>query len=539
MSVRSSQVGAMGAVLVGASAIAYAGGGSGGGGGGGAPAGIEISFYSDPVLDCVFRCSDHDQNGNYNQGGETVVLYADQVASPLVANVALSDPRAITVSPDDTVFVGDVGERIVLALNDYDENGTANEAGEHWIYFDGRSGGNFAGIELPYVTGVTNRAALGVLWVSVKNTNSGESDTILRLVDQNLDLDANDFGEARVYCTLPESIVSGALPIGIREGVDGAVYVLDAGDQTPSGRGIYRLEDVDNSGVIDQPGELTAFFVPAGPTNAEWVALDQDDAENWYLLDRANGEVWRGHDTDGNGVVDSTESGPFWAFSSVVDCVDLAATDEGGIFVGDLGSPNLLHFAEDFDTDGVIGSGESLVAYDDTVAPVDMDAPVGVAVDFHQHNEVGDAFCTSASIVGCPCNNAAISGEGCANSTGVGALLEGEGSSGIGNDDLELHVHQLPSGAAAIAFAGFQQVNNGNGQRFYDGLRCVGGPLLRLGVVQADASGFAAWGPGLAAAQPLLVVGVTAHFQAWYRDPSGPCGTTANFSNGLSVTFDP
>ena len=500
--------------------------------------GIEISYCADPVLDSIFRCSDADLGGNYNQPGETLALYADVVDAPLVALVELVEPRHIAVSPDDTVFVADSARRIVLALNDVNENGTANELGEHWVYFDGSASGNAAGLVVAHTAGLSNRAPLGAVWLASSSLQTGEFERVLRLEDRTLDLDANDANEASVFVEFSELAPGDRNIAGVREGVDGAVYVLDTGAATPAGRGIYRLEDLDGSGAIDAAGEVTAFFLPPAQGGEDWVALDQDDGENWYLLDRGNGRIWRGHDADASGSIDGLEMHSLWQLGSGVDWRDIGVTDEGGIFLGVLGAPGKIEFAADMDLDGTIGSGESLLAYDVTVADVDIDSPVAVAVDFHEHAEVGDAFCTAASIVGCPCNNGGAPNAGCANSTGLGAILEGEGSSGVGNDDLELHALQLPPNAAAVAFYGMQQVGNGNGQRFYDGLRCVSGSVRRLGLAQVDALGNAHWGPGLVQDHGF-VVATTYNFQVWYRDPSGPCATNSNFSNGLSITFDP
>jgi len=501
-------------------------------------AGLEISFYADPVLDVVFRCSDTDLNGNYNQTGETVALYADQVSAPRVAFIELDEPSHITVSPDDTVYVADSARRIVLALNDRNEDGSANEIGEHWIFFDGTFGGNAAGFVLARASGISNRAPLGAVWLASSSLQAGEFERVLRLEDRTLDLDANDANEATVFVQFSELAPGDRNIAGVREGVDGAVYVLDTGAATPAGRGIYRLEDLDGSGAIDAAGEVTAFFLPPAQGGEDWVALDQDDGENWYLLDRGNGRIWRGHDADASGSIDGLEMHSLWQLGSGVDWRDIGVTDEGGIFLGVLGASGKIEFAADVDLDGTVGSGESLVAYDVTVADVDMDSPVAVSVDFHEHGEVGDAFCTAASIVGCPCNNGGAPNAGCVNSTGLGAILEGEGSSGVGNDDLELHALQLPPNATAVAFYGMQQVGNGNGQRFYDGLRCVSGSVRRLGLAQVDALGNAHWGPGLVQDQGF-VVATTYQFQVWYRDPTGPCGTNSNFTNGLSITFDP
>jgi hypothetical protein len=36
-----------------------------------------------------------------------------------------------------------------------------------------------------------------------------------------------------------------------------------------------------------------------------------------------------------------------------------------------------------------------------------------------------------------------------------------------------------------------------------------------------------------------ILPGTTFHFQGWYRDPAGPCGTGKNMSNAVRVIFGP
>jgi hypothetical protein len=47
---------------------------------------------------------------------------------------------------------------------------------------------------------------------------------------------------------------------------------------------------------------------------------------------------------------------------------------------------------------------------------------------------------------------------------------------------------------------------------------------------------------GLSSSLPAgaqIAAGETWHFQAWFRDPSGPCGMGSNLTNALRVTFAP
>jgi len=137
----------------------------------------------------------------------------------------------------------------------------------------------------------------------------------------------------------------------------------------------------------------------------------------------------------------------------------------------------------------------------------------------------------------CPCGNFGSNGEGCANSGGGGATLAVLGTSSVLNDDLRLRLDGAQGPVPGLLFSGEQQVNGGQGVIFGDGLRCAGGPVKRLGVMIADGSGSATWGPGLAP-QGGWSGGDTRYFQVWYRDTNGsPCGGGFNLTHGVAVDF--
>lgn len=153
-------------------------------------------------------------------------------------------------------------------------------------------------------------------------------------------------------------------------------------------------------------------------------------------------------------------------------------------------------------------------------------------------SSVGKAYCScDGSGAPPPCGNGGDSGAGCANSTGSGARLLALGSRSVAADDLALSASHLPIAQPALLFVGLERVNGGSGTPFGDGLRCAGGGVRRLGVSIADASGGAAWGPGLGDAGSFRA-GTVRRFQVRYRDPiAGPCGTGFNLTNAREVSF--
>ncbi|MDE0892064.1 MAG: hypothetical protein OSB14_07755 [Planctomycetota bacterium] len=129
-----------------------------------------------------------------------------------------------------------------------------------------------------------------------------------------------------------------------------------------------------------------------------------------------------------------------------------------------------------------------------------------------------------------PCANAGGPNEGCANSTSAGSTLTASGQAIVGGGStLRLHANNLPNGTVSLFFQG--------DNFFYpmplkDGLRCVGGEVVRIQVVFANG----------AFADTNVVLGPqvagTKYYQCWYRDMNGsPCGKNANLSNAIGLIW--
>lgn len=133
---------------------------------------------------------------------------------------------------------------------------------------------------------------------------------------------------------------------------------------------------------------------------------------------------------------------------------------------------------------------------------------------------------------GAPCGNAYAQG-GCRNSTGLGSILSAVGTGSVTADDLVLTATQVPVNQPGILFRGSAAIGP---FPFGDGLRCVGGSVVRFAVQNSGPGGVLSEGPGIAAAEGIGAF-ETWHFQAWFRDPVGPCGSGFNTSNAFEVLF--
>ncbi|HIK62256.1 MAG TPA: hypothetical protein EYF98_16390 [Planctomycetes bacterium] len=157
-----------------------------------------------------------------------------------------------------------------------------------------------------------------------------------------------------------------------------------------------------------------------------------------------------------------------------------------------------------------------------------------------------DIFCTAngsaGTTVDCPCGNNVVPGalEGCINSSGAGAALSTTGTPSIAAGDLVLNVTGLPGSPPGVFFAGDLETAGGQGTPFWNGLRCVSGNMLRLAKISETPAGLATLpGPNFPPLHQLVgaSAGDTTLFQFWYRDPGGPCGFSANMTNGVRVVW--
>ena len=152
----------------------------------------------------------------------------------------------------------------------------------------------------------------------------------------------------------------------------------------------------------------------------------------------------------------------------------------------------------------------------------------------------GDAYCSGdGSAAACPCANLSISGEGCANSTGLGSKLINQGGASCSLDDASFLCTQVPPNQPGILYMGTAWKNGCLGQSFGNGLRGGAGQLQRFGGQSAGAGGTYVLTQPVAASGGSITPGSTWYFQAWHRDLASPCAAQLNLSNGWRVTFAP
>jgi hypothetical protein len=127
----------------------------------------------------------------------------------------------------------------------------------------------------------------------------------------------------------------------------------------------------------------------------------------------------------------------------------------------------------------------------------------------------------------------------------AGAKLDSSGNARVSADTFVLQASGMPPNATSVYFQGTTRVNNGAGVILGDGLRCVSGTLIRLGVETNTGAGSSGYG-GPLGDTPISVRGAippaggTRDYQVYYRNPAVFCtSATFNLSNGFEVIWSP
>lgn len=181
----------------------------------------------------------------------------------------------------------------------------------------------------------------------------------------------------------------------------------------------------------------------------------------------------------------------------------------------------------------------------------DVDISTGTSGD-HDGDGIPDecqpsvsTFCVPEGPLGngidCPCSNNPAPGtlEGCDNGTGTGGMLIGTGVPSIASDSLVLTATQIPLSSPGFFFRGTAMENSGSGTPFDSGLRCLAGTVVAVQKFPMLSGGGTLPLPGSPPISSLISAsaGDVTYFQYWYRNPHGPCGGSANTTNGLKIVW--
>ncbi len=157
---------------------------------------------------------------------------------------------------------------------------------------------------------------------------------------------------------------------------------------------------------------------------------------------------------------------------------------------------------------------------------------------------IGTPYCFGdGSGTACPCGNASApgAGVGCLNSLTLGGRIVATGIASISSDSVVLTGSGMPN-SSALYFQGTAQQSGGLGVLFGDGLRCVGGTIVRLGTKNnvGGTSSYPIGADPLVSVRGLVAAPGTRTYQCWYRNAAAFCTTsTFNLTNGVQLTWAP
>jgi hypothetical protein len=239
--------------------------------------------------------------------------------------------------------------------------------------------------------------------------------------------------------------------------------------------------------------------------------------------------------------------GPFTTFggggANVVEGGSAGGLDLDPLFVDPLGP------------DGVAGTGDEDYRLSCVSPLIDRGSnalALGATLDLAGHSRfvddpaVPDQGAGTAPIVDigpyefvCGCDHAETYCTALPNTSGLPASIGWSGSTSLFANAFTLLVSQGPPLKNGLFYYGPLETSVPWG----DGIRCVGGSLQRLAVIQLDANGLGSFQVDFTNAPAgsgphQLFPGDTSNFQFYFRDPvGGPAGW--NYSDALSVAFCP
>ncbi|MET1411864.1 Ig-like domain-containing protein [Roseibium sp. HPY-6] len=270
-------------------------------------------LVGDQRLDQLLLLQDLDGDGAASSAGETTVFFDETNASGLT--LPTNNVFTVHQSRDKSVYIGDGTADAVFKLNDLNNDGDAQDAGEAKVWF---SAENAAGFSTITPNGIYEGGD-GAIYVTNAGTSSTPQDAIYRTVDLNGDGDANDEGEATLWLDV-QTVIDTAVPFDIS--FDGDVAYLNdlTGAATDA---IYRIEDKNGDGTI-QDDEVTTFIsddmnfgAPVDIANATSVDGSLYTL-TWFPEFGEELKLYRLTDLDGSGQIDDqSEAVEVWNASAM------------------------------------------------------------------------------------------------------------------------------------------------------------------------------------------------------------------------------
>jgi hypothetical protein len=175
---------------------------------------------------------------------------------------------------------------------------------------------------------------------------------------------------------------------------------------------------------------------------------------------------------------------------------------------------------------------------------IDWTTPTFAPVVVTKYDTPSSGFCYGdGTLTACPCGNdsAIAQAAGCANSFGFGASLAGGGNPSLAADALVLNA-QGASGSSLLIAQGTAFHANGAGMPLGDGLRCIGGSIVRIATrpLAGGALQYPQAGDIPISVRGGVVSAGTRTYQGFFRNAAAFCTpSTQNSTNGVIVHWTP
>ncbi|WP_116133857.1 hypothetical protein [Tropicimonas sp. IMCC34043] len=279
-------------------------------------------LLADQTTDSVVLLRDLNGDGDTNDPGEATTYF------DATNNSGLSSPTgnvfSVTQAAGGAVYLGDGSTDTIYRTLDKNGDGTANGAGEATVWFSGSD--NASGYALNTPNGIAEGPDGAIYVVEADTKGNPTGDYVYRTIDLNGDGDANDAGEATRWLDLT-AINPSSSPFEIAFDGDTA-YIADTSGATPDT--IYAARDADGDGVIGA-SEVTAFATEGQGTTAEFdlaiaAGLGSVWTWQWQAGEDDIASVFRLTDLDGSGMIDGDgETEEVWNTSVLGDTYDFLA----------------------------------------------------------------------------------------------------------------------------------------------------------------------------------------------------------------------
>ncbi len=333
--------------------------------------------------------------------------------------------------------------------------------------------------------------------------------------------------------------------------VFGPTPYLSAADspfQPASFPGYFHLENMED-GVLNTPGVSANIGNSLGPgTSTDSVDADDGSIDGSGLLGTSYLVAGSGNPT-GNFTYSGAVLGrlPTHAGLVVTDAYDPVVVEGFAWDGSSLGTVTITGYGPFPDTQGQTAEDRFVgFVHQDGILQIRVTTGGfgGIEVDHIQYGCVLRPFVPFCFGDGtgtpCPCNNQGAPGNGCAHSGGTsGANLDAGGFASVSDDSVLLYGSGMTSGPA-LYFQGSNWANSGNGVAFGDGLPCVAGTVVRLGLRQNNMGSSFYPDVGNPRLSQNLLPGQTRFYQVTYRNVAPFCTTaTQNFTNGMMILWAP